>query len=403
MLDLRIKSIAPNKCATLIYTSGTTGVPKAAMISHDCVTYLIRYIAVDYVKMRPFTERIVSYLPLSHIAAQAVDIYLTLTIGSTVYFAQPDALKGTLVNTLKEVRPTMFFGVPRVWEKMQENIEKVANNLTGAKLSLFSWARKVGSKEIHAGFHGKKSFNPAFTLAKALVLNNIHKQLGLDQAKFVFSGAAPITKETLEFFISLGLPLCEVYGMSESTGPHCVGITHSNRVTSVGALERYNRSKLINKDADGCGELCVMGRHIYMGYLNDEGKTRESFDEEGWLRTGDLAKFDENFIFITGRQKEIIITAGGENIAPVPVENNLKAELPNLISNSMLIGDKRKYLVILVTLKSLIDLDTMLPLDQLTPECIQFLKSIGSNATTVSEVVNTKDRAVYQAIEDGKN
>jgi long-chain-fatty-acid--CoA ligase ACSBG len=188
-------------------------------------------------------------------------------------------------------------------------------------------------------------------LAKALVLGNIHKQLGLDKCKWMYSGAAPITKDTLDFFISLGLPLCEVYGMSESTGPHCVGLSHTNRVCSVGQLLQFNRSKLINKDNDDSGELCVYGRHVYMGYLNDETKTNESFDDEGWLRTGDIAKINENFIFITGRLKELIITAGGENIAPVPIESNLWSELPRLISNSMLVGDRKKYLVILVTLK----------------------------------------------------
>jgi long-chain-fatty-acid--CoA ligase ACSBG len=322
------------------------------MISHDCLMYLISHIGIDVCRTRQFDERIVSYLPLSHIAAQSVDIFLAICSGATVYFAQPDALKGSLVKTLKEVRPTFFFGVPRVWEKMQENVEKVLGGLTGAKLNLLNWARKVASKQIMADFHGRgSSINPAYSLAKMLVLNNVHRQLGLDAARHTISGAAPITRETLDFFYSLGIPLCETYGMSESTGPHIVGVAKSNRATSVGPIAQFNRSKIINKDSDDSGELCMYGRHVYMGYLNDAAKTKETFDEDGWLRTGDIAKINENFIYITGRLKELIITAGGENIPPVPIENNLKAELPNLISGSILIGDKRKYLVILVTLK----------------------------------------------------
>ena len=136
-----------------------------------------------------------------------------------------------------------------------------------------------------------------------------------DRCRFFYSGAAPITNETLEFFVALGMPLCEVFGMSESTGPHSVGVTRMNRISSIGALNPIMRSRLANIDSDGCGELQINGRHIFMGYLNDENKTRETFDRESWLNTGDQAKIEDNYLFITGRLKELIITAGGENIA----------------------------------------------------------------------------------------
>jgi long-chain-fatty-acid--CoA ligase ACSBG len=126
----------------------------------------------------------------------------------------------------------------------------------------------------------------------------------------------------------------------------------ANRVTSVGAVGQYSRSKIYKKDADGTGELCIKGRHVFMGYLNGQEKTNETFDEEGWLHTGDIAKIEpDGYLYITGRLKELIITAGGENIAPIPIEDSLKAAAPRLISGSMVIGDKRKYLIILVTLK----------------------------------------------------
>ena len=136
--------------------SGTTGDPKAAMISHDNITYVVRYLGGELVNLKRFRESFVSYLPLSHIAAQAIDLFAPLYHGITIYFAQPDALKGSLNKTMKEVRPTYFFGVPRVWEKFQENIEKVTKNLTGAKLNIYLWARKVSREHIMAKFSGRQ-------------------------------------------------------------------------------------------------------------------------------------------------------------------------------------------------------------------------------------------------------
>lgn len=253
-------------------------------------------------------------------------------------------------------------------------------------------------------FNGQDTSSFSTSIAKALVLNKIHKTLGLDKCRKMYSGAAPITKETLDLFISLGLPLCEVYGMSESTGPHSVGVNRNNRITSVGAVDRYNRSKLINKDpGDGSGELCIMGRHVFMGYLNDMAKTRESLDADGWLRTGDIAKIDtDGFLYITGRLKELIITAGGENIPPVPIEDHVKAELSQLVSNCMLVGDRRKYLVILITLKSKLNMDTMEPLDELADETMQWLQTKGCRLKSISEILNSNDPIVNKEIENGK-
>ena len=371
------------------------------MISHDCITYLSRYIGLKICQFKPFNEKFISYLPLSHIAAQIIDIYTPIIVGVTVYFAQPDALKGTLNKTMQEVRPTYFFGVPRVWEKMQESITKETRNLTGIKQDLFEWSRRVATENINNNFNGSKKSTLSYKIAKALVLKGVLEKLGLDQCRHFFSGAAPITKETLDFFISLGIPLCEAYGMSESTGPHNVGTPYSNRVTSIGVVRNMNKSKLFNKDQDGSGELGIYGRHVFMGYLNDQTKTDDTLDGEGWLHSGDLAKIDEGFIYITGRLKELIITAGGENIPPVPIEDNIKAELSDVISNCMLIGDKRKYLVVLVTLKSKIDLDTMEPLDELADSCIEWLRRNGSSSTKVSQIINSKDPVVYKAIDNG--
>jgi long-chain-fatty-acid--CoA ligase ACSBG len=192
--------------------------------------------------------------------------------------------------------------------------------------------------------------------------------------------------------------------MSETTGPHSNGLSIKNRIGSIGPLQKFNQSKIVKTENDVdsvSGELCIYGRHVFMGYLNDDKKTKDTFDENGWLHTGDMAKIEDGFLYITGRIKELIITAGGENIPPVPIEDNLKAELPRLISNSMVIGDKRKYLTILVTLKTIINLDTLTPTDDLMPECIEYLKSLGSKSTKLSEVLATRDEVIYKAIEQG--
>lgn len=398
----RVRQTAPNKCSTLIYTSGTTGPPKAAMISHDCLGYLVRNIASDQAKLKFGQEKFISYLPLSHIAAQSVDIYASIYVRGTTYFAQPDAMKGSLAITMQEVKPTFFFGVPRVWEKFQDKIESTLKTFTGVKAKLINWARKVSFDYWTNYFIGQsRNFSLSYSIAR-IILGVIHKKMGLEKCQNFLSAAAPITKETLDFFISIGFPMAECYGMSETTGPHSIGTSWSNRVTSVGAIDQFNRSKIVNKSDDDSGELCIYGRHVFMGYLNNPTKTEETFGSDDWLHTGDIGKIDcDGFLYITGRLKELIITAGGENIAPIPIEDKIKSELPRAISNCMLVGDKKKYLVILVTLKSKINLDTLEPKDELTDDCIEWLKSIGSNSTKVSDIVDNKDPLVYQQIEKG--
>lgn len=260
------------------------------MISHDNIVTLVRHFANDIIKLKIYGERLVSYLPLSHIAAQFIDIFTPLVIGATVYFAQPDALKGTLQSTLVEAKPTFFFGVPRVWEKMQEKITAIIEQQSGIKLTLFQWARKQATEHINSNFFGQNSKSNSYSIAKILVLNKVKNTLGLSECRNLFSGAAPTRKDTLDFFVSLGLPLCEVFGMSELTGPHIVGLPYSNRITSVGRVENFNKSKIHNPDADGCGELCIFGRHVFMGYLNNPEKTKETIDKDGEYNKINLLK-----------------------------------------------------------------------------------------------------------------
>lgn len=307
--------IKPGNCASLIYTSGTTGPPKAVMISHDNITWTARNIIEHYMDMN-HTDRAVSYLPLSHIAAQLIDVHCIMALGASCWFAQPDALKGSLTHTLKEVRPTFFFGVPRVWEKIQEKMVQLGRDTKGILKVLSTWAKQMGTeKSKRAQWGGDGGAPCGYSCVNALVLHKIKEALGLDQTKGCFTAAAPIAPETLWYFASLDIPVYEVFGQSECTGPHTVSAAKGWKIGYCGRPIYGSRSKLDPRN----GELMYSGRHIFMGYMFMEKETRETIDEDGYLHSGDVAEFDNNddpkipkpsgFMKITGRIKELLITA----------------------------------------------------------------------------------------------
>lgn len=349
-LEARLRRIAVNQCSTLIYTSGTTGPPKGVMLSHDNITWTCHANCIN-AEFQAGKEVLVSFLPLSHVAAQMADIYITMYAGATCYFAQPDALKGSLGQTLKEVRPTRLLAVPRVWEKIHEKMMEVGRKTTGIKKSIATWAKSIGLETNTRKQRQDFSKPLGYSVANAVVFKKVKQVLGMDRCSLFLSGAAPIAPDVVRYFHSLDIPLTEIYGMSESTGPHTIGMEKAFRFGSCGRTVPGCYTKLDNPDRDGNGEVCMGGRHVSMGYLKMEDKTHDAIDDEGWLHSGDIGKLDaDGFLYITGRIKELIITAGGENVAPVLLEDNLKAELPCL-SNSMIIGDKRKFLSVLLTLK----------------------------------------------------
>ncbi|KAM4573273.1 long-chain-fatty-acid--CoA ligase ACSBG1 [Odontesthes bonariensis] len=402
-LDDIISSQSANQCCILIYTSGTTGKPKGVMLSHDNITWTANR-ASRVGDMQPADtkqESIVSYLPLSHIAAQIYDLWAGIQWGELVYFAQPDALKGSLITTLREVCPTSHMGVPRVWEKMMEKIKQGISQCGYVKKKLMTWAMSV-SLEANRGCMLKDDEKPfLLSLVDSLVLQKLRAELGLGCCQKFFSGAAPIGSETVQFFLGLNIHLYEAYGMSESTGPHFMSGPNAYKLPSCGKVVPGCRYKTANVDSEGTGEICFWGRNIFMGFLNMEDKTREALDEDGWLHSGDLGRIDEEgFLYITGRMKELIITAGGENVAPVPIEDAVKRELP-IISNAMLIGDKRKFLSMLLTLKCCGDADTMEPTEELSVEAVEFCRQLGSQATKVSEIVEGRDKEVQRAVQKG--
>ncbi|KAM5237832.1 long-chain-fatty-acid--CoA ligase ACSBG2-like [Ctenodactylus gundi] len=401
-LEQVIVSQKANQCAVLIYTSGTEGHPKAIMLNHDNITWTAGMVAQDLrLAACGKQEVVLSYLPLSHIATQMMDIWVPMRIGALIYFAEPDALKGTLVSTLKEVKPTSFFAVPRVWEKIHETITDSVAKSSNLKKKAFTWAKGVGLKVNTKRMLGRSDTPTSYHMAKALVFGKVRSALGLDHCHLLLSGAAPLAQDTAEFFLSLDLPVGETYGMTECSGPHSMSSQGCRKVLSCGKTLSGCRNSMLHQSKDGIGEVCVWGRHVFMGYLEQDDATVEVVDEDGWLHTGDLGRIDsQGFLYITGRIKELLITANGENVAPIPIETKVKQQVP-IVSNAVLVGDKANFLSMLLTLKCETDPVSGEPLDTLTSEAVSFCQSLGSQATTVSEILNLQDPLVYTAIQEG--
>lgn len=418
-LDARMGAAKPGNVCSYIYTSGTTGNPKAVMLSHDNISFnaqcVIQIIASCTNIGTEREERMLSYLPLSHVAGLMLDIVAPIMLvykgpgWGRIDFARPDALKGTLPDALKETRPTMFLGVPRVWEKIKEAmVQKVrANPPKGMKASVANWAKGVGISNARNKQLGGSGSTPwGISLADKLVFSTVKDALGLDKCEFAFTGAAPITVDVLEFFGQLGVQINEVYGMSESTGATTWSSTTYHKWGSCGYEMPGVEVKIDHSkergDKEGEGELCYRGRHIMKGYMANKNmgqahidlitkKNRAAIDDDGWLHSEDIGRKDENgMYYITGRIKELIIGAGGENIAPVPIEDKIKSYLPAL-ANVMMVGDKRKFNTMLVTAKCKINAETGEPLDDLMGEALE----VNPEVKTVKDAMNDEKWIKY--------
>jgi len=296
--------------------------------------------------------------------------------------------------TLKDAKPTIFFGVPRVWEKMQEKILQGLGAKSFIERTVFAVATKAGYQRCMTKQYGKRyteSPSLGYRIADRLVLHKLKTALGLAATHTFFTGAAPISMETLRFFASLDMPLFEVYGLSESTGPHTLS---TGGEWKLGYCGRPSVGKETKLDPTS-GELCMKGRHIFMGYLYMRDETASVFDADGFFRTGDIATLDEcnhpeipppsRFLRVTGRIKELLITASGENVNPVLIEHNVKECIP-VVSNCIVIGDKRKFLTILFTVKVALNDLTGEPTNILSAETIRVGRKFGSTACTVAEM-----------------
>ena len=330
-----------------IFTSGTTGLSKAVTITHGNVCYTSDKMCDIY---NLYDERIVSYLPLSHIAASMLDIFCHFYHLGTIFFAKPDALKGTLKDTLVVAQPTMFFGVPRVWEKMYERMLATAKEkyrgCSGTILKSVIQYAKDKTKSVHlksqndtpSDWTEKLVFN---TLGKVF-FGKIKNTLGFSHCRYFMTGAAPISQDILEYFASIDIVINEFYGMSETTGVITASLPSDYRWGSVG--KPLIGTVKIAED----GEVLYRSPCVFLEYKDNESATRETITDD-WLHTGDIGTFRDDYLYITGRKKELLITAGGENVAPVKIEEKIKHFGP-AINHVVVIGDKQKYLTCLITL-----------------------------------------------------
>ena len=338
----RLKSIKKDDTAFVIYTSGTTGVPKAVMSTH----YHLSYVGETLMKRFEMNERSrsISYLPLSHIAEQIATNNLQLETGGEVYLC-PDAL--LVKDYLPLVQPNVLLGVPRVWEKVESALKGIIEGSSGFKKKLLKW----GLKTELAAFDEEQQTGMAVDsfarkLANKLVVSKIKSKLGMDKIMFAFIGAAPSNLDNLRFFASLGIQINEVYGMTETTGILATTSPSNRKFGTVGKPLEGVELKIATD-----GEILARGPALTKGYMHMPEATNELW-EGGWLHTGDVGEFDsDGNLKITDRKKDLIITAGAKNVAPQPIEAMLKRI--NGISQAVLVGDKRPYLIALVTVDSL--------------------------------------------------
>lgn len=341
VVDERVEAIEPRGLATLIYTSGTTGPPKGVMLSHEGLSWTADT-AVKTVGVTP-ADRGLSYLPLSHVAEQMLTIHVCVTAGAGVYFAES---LDKLPDNLKEIQPTFFFGVPRVWEKFAAGIQGKLKEAKGVKKTLVESAMKVGRQITdyrNRGVEAPAHIRAAYKVFNQLIFTKLKTAIGLSRARVCVSGAAPIGREVLEFFASLDVPILEVYGQSEDNGPTSLNVPGRTRFGTVGPAFPGVNVKIAQD-----GEILVQGPNVFLGYYKDKAATDETLID-GWLHSGDLGEFtSDGFLTITGRKKEIIITSGGKNITPKNIEEGIKNS--PLVSEAVVIGDRRKYLTALITL-----------------------------------------------------
>jgi len=333
----RMETIDPQDTAMMIYTSGTTGRPKGAMITHHNILSLTE----SFMAANPIyqSDEMLSYLPLAHIYENLISLFQAVWSGGTVNFVESI---DTLAQNLREVSPTVFASVPRIWEKFASMIEIRMSDSTALKRLFYRLAVLVGLHYVRAKKKTREHFlwELLYWPFYYLVLYHLKRQLGFERVRYAVCGAAPASPELFEYFNALGIPLREGYGQTESTG--------------VIAVQRLNRPRLgfVGEPIPGIevqiaedGEILARGPIVFKGYFKDQALTKETV-KDGWLHTGDVGAMEDGFLKIMDRKKDILITAGGKNITPAFIENKLK--FSSYIQDAVVIGDRRKYLVTLI-------------------------------------------------------
>ncbi len=338
------RAVQSDDVATLIYTSGTTGNPKGVEVTH--ANLLFQAYAIDDVLGVRFGDRSTSFLPTAHIADRMGALYLQEVFGTQITtIDDPRAIAAAL----PDVRPTIWGAVPRIWEKLKAAIEFAAvNEPDETKRMGLQWGLSVAAKKADSLVAGEaldEAAEAEWAQADELVFSKLREKLGLDQMRHAVSGAAPIPKETLAFFLGLGIPIAEVWGMSELSCIATVSHPSETRLGTVGKLVPGMEGRIADD-----GEFLVRGPLVMKGYRKEPTKTAEAVDEDGWLHTGDIMEADDDgYLRIVDRKKELIINAAGKNMSPANIENTIKASCP-LIGVILAIGDARPYNTALIVL-----------------------------------------------------
>ena len=338
----RVASCRPEDLAILVYTSGTTGKPKGAMHSHRGLIYEVR--GINTMAAGYESDERMCFLPLCHIAERMGGEYFGMYTGCMVNFVENPE---TVPENVREIAPTVMAAVPRVWEKFYSGVMISLKEASRLQQLTYAWGIGVGARiadKVIAGEPVDGWLKFQFTLARWLALNNVRKSMGIHRARYLITGAAPISPDLVRWFLALGVPMIEVWGMTEtgglSTGMPVGGLIKPG---SIGKAASFNEVRIDPAN----GEILVRGPNVFMGYLNQPEKTAETIDKDGWLHTGDVGTMDQDGYFrITDRMKDIIITAGGKNITPSELENELK--FSPYITDAVVVGDKRPYLTAIV-------------------------------------------------------
>ena len=335
IFDALVRAVEPKDLATLIYTSGTTGEPKGVALTHANMAANQNCAPVDF-HFDP-TDALISFLPLSHVTARALD-YIMYTFGVQVaYCSQFDKLP----QAMREIRPTVFVGVPRVFEKIRQEVERQAG-LSPVKKRLRAWAVKVGADHRDTVYDGRRPSSLRWKLADKLVYSKVRAAFG-GRVKIFVPGGAPLGIGTAKWFASVGIALWEGYGLTETSPVIALNTPLRHRMGAAGMPLPNLELKLA---ADG--ELLVRGPSVFAGYWHKPAANAECFDQEGWFRTGDIGHLDaDGFLFITDRKKEMLKTSGGKMVAPQPIESKLKTSL--MVAQAALVGDRHKFISALLS------------------------------------------------------
>ncbi|WP_237161219.1 AMP-dependent synthetase/ligase [Mycobacteroides salmoniphilum] len=342
--DAAWRAVDASDILTIVYTSGTTGLPKGAELTHE--NFMTNAEALKELAPIGPHDRVVSYLPDAHAANRWVGHYASLLLGVQVTTL---ADISEILNALKVVRPTIFMGVPRIWVKIKSRLEsQVAEDPNPLRRRLTAWALRVGQDRVRRQSDRQPStpwLRVRHALADRLVLSRVRAALGLDAVQLGASGAAPIPPEVHTFILGLGIPVCEAYGLTETSAIVTINRPGNMRIGTVGQALTSAEIRLAED-----GELLVRGKQIMRGYRNDPEKTSEAIDSAGWFHTGDIATIDQDgFVKIVDRKKELIINSSGKNMSPTHIENTMTAAC-RLAGAVMAIGEQRPYITALVTL-----------------------------------------------------